>query len=214
MERAFPESSDFDKNRWFHAYHATEELMDVYGFDKTEPWQRNVPALLFQLGVSQSYMRLDDAIDKKKFGDGTFKFDLGRENNPSVQDLFQTRLDRPDQPIAPSLLIDPNRLDGTSAPSYDAAEKPLSIRGAGNIRDLDHVKRMQMRFKSPKNQPRFGEADNGKASMFATFDPKIKTSSKAVIIVASEARGTVGQTRNKLHEGTRFDQRHDSGNIF
>ena len=214
LERAFPESSDFDKNRWFHAYHATEELIDVYGFDKDEPWQRNVPALLYQLGVAQAYMDVDEAIDKKLFTNGSFKFDLGRENSPAVQDIFKISASRKEKPIAPALLIDPNRLDGTSAPSYEASEKSMSLRGAGNIRDAEHAKRMQMRFKSPRTQPRFGEANNGKSSLFATFDPRVNSRSEAIIIVASEARGTMGQTRNRLHEHTRFDQRHDSGKFY
>ena len=189
--------------------------MEVYGFDKEEPWQRNVPALLYQLGAGQHFIPQDVAIDKKLFSNGIFKFDSGRENNPAVQDLYDQPERRPNQEtIAPALLINPKRLDGTSAPSYDAAEKPLSIHGAGNIRDADHAERMRNRFKSPHNQPRMGEANNGKASLFATFDPRVNNKSEAMIIVASEARANTGQTRNKLHERTRFDSRHDSALHF
>ena len=208
MERQFPEASDFDKSRWFHAYQATKEMIQNYDFDLEQPWQRNVPTILYQFGAMQHYIRPDEAIDSEKFSAGGFIFNIGQQINPSVKDIFVKHGN--ELPIAPALLITPDTVDGTSAPSYEAAEKPTNIKAAHNIADEDHANKMRIRFKSPRNQPRMGEFNNAKAPLYVNVDPRIRNTSKAVIFIATEVRGRSGQLRDRHHINTRFDPRHDT----
>ena len=137
LERQFPETSDFTKNRWFHGYQATKELMVNYGFELEQPWKRNVPSLLFQFGALQHFIPQEQAIDSKLFSNGEFDFKLGQQINPAVQDLFTTTGNS--LPIAPSMVIDPKKLDGTTAPSYEAAEKPAGKMNPDNVLNDDEI---------------------------------------------------------------------------
>ena len=210
MERQFPEFK-LDRNNVFLGFHSTIEMMENYDFDLSEPWSRNAPSILFQLGALQSFMPQDESIDGKLFSNGQFEYKLGQQCNPAVKDIFKRHEDSEvtSKPVAPALLMRPENLDGTSAPSYEAAEKSTSIRNVNNITDNEHAERMQYRFKSPRNQPRVGELNNGTAPLYVNVDPRVKTKKKAIIWMFTEPRDDVGQIRNVKHKNTRFDPRHD-----
>ena len=183
-------------------------MIQNYGFDIEQPWQRNVPDILFQFGALQQHIRQDVTIDNTMFSTGEFQFELGQQINPAVKDIFVKNGN--ELPIAPSLLITPATVDGTSAPSYEAAERPTDVKAANNIVDDAHANKMRIRFKSPRNQPRMGEINNAKAPLFVNVDPRIKGGSSALIFIGSEVRGRAGQLRDKHHPQTRFDPRHDT----
>ena len=216
LERQFPEVSDFDKNKWWHSYHATEEMMRNFELDLDEPWNKNLPTLVYQLGIAQSYIPQSVAVDEKLFSNGTFDFLTGIQNNPVVQDLFIRPHNIPGgaPPICPALLMQPDALDGTAAPSYEGTERPTQGRTSNNIRDQAHAARMRQSFKSTRNQPNVGEFNNGMATMIVEPNPRVKTRYQAVIYVMSEARTRAGCTRNPMHEGTRFDVRNDPASHF
>ena len=50
LQNAFPEIADIDRNRYFHAFWSTYDSIRAYGFDRSQPWERNVPDILNQLG--------------------------------------------------------------------------------------------------------------------------------------------------------------------
>ena len=205
-----------DKNRWYHTFQAMWEMMQVYDMPLDQPWDKQTPTWLYQCGPQQSYMPLEKAIDAKRFNNNDFDFQIGRQNNPAVRDIFRRMDDdsHKEPPVAPALLMKPDTLDGTSAPSYEAAERATSIRYSNNIMDENHAARMRYRFKSPLNQPRVGEINNGKAPMFINVDPRVKTNSEAVIYIQTEARMRSGLYRHPWHEDTRYDPRNDTASHF
>ena len=50
LQNAFPEIVDIDKSTYFHAFWAMYDTIRAYGFDRSLPWERNIPDLLHQAG--------------------------------------------------------------------------------------------------------------------------------------------------------------------
>ena len=119
---AFPEIVDISNDTYYHAYWATYESMKSYGFDIRKSWERNVPALLHQLGAMQQFIPYHQAVNAQDYQEGEkFVWRTGIENNSYAKDLFLPREDGT-IPKAPALTVKPD-LDGTSSPSYDGMEE-------------------------------------------------------------------------------------------
>ena len=117
----FPEIVDIDNDTYFHAYWATYESIKAYGFDKHQPWERNLPTLLHQLGAMQQFIPYHQAVNSQKYQAGNqYEWNTGRENNSYAKDLFDLSSSEP-IPKAPALRLRKD-LDGTCSPSYDGME--------------------------------------------------------------------------------------------
>ena len=118
LRNAFPEIVDIDDETYFHAFWATYDSMNAYGFDRRKSWERNVPALLHQLGAMQGFIPYHSAVDPTKFQQGEkYRWRTGIEEHTYVKDIFNLNKDDP-IPISPALRLKTD-LDGTSTPSYE-----------------------------------------------------------------------------------------------
>ena len=118
---AFPEMVDITNDIYYHAYWATYESVKAYGFDIRKSWERNVPALLHQLGAMQQFVPYHQAVNAQEFQEGErFVWRTGIEHNSYAKDLFVAK----EEGIvakSPALTVK-NDLNGTSSPSYDGME--------------------------------------------------------------------------------------------
>ena len=114
----FPNAKFISNDRWKHAFLALKETMTVYAFDLKANWTRNLPFLLGKLGAYQGWMNTEEIIDQKKFVSSRYEYkSLG-----TVADIMKDTSDRA-KPLAPALLFDPRKMDGTSTPSTQSTDK-------------------------------------------------------------------------------------------
>lgn len=114
----FPNAKTISNERWRHSFLAIHEVMITYTFDVKTNWTRYVPFLLGKLGVYQGWINADDIIDQKKYVSSRYEYKaLG-----TVADLLKTIPNRA-KPIAPALVFDPEKMDGTSTPSTQSSDR-------------------------------------------------------------------------------------------
>ena len=113
----FPNAKFISNDRWKHAYLALKETMKAYAFDLKANWTRNLPFLLGKLGAYQGWINAEEVIDQNKFVSSQYEYkSLG-----TVADIMRDTSDRA-KPIAPALLFDPRKMDGTSTPSTQSTD--------------------------------------------------------------------------------------------
>ena len=129
FHRAFPEIVDIDNHVYYHAYWSTYDMVKAYGFNIHRSWERNVPALLHQLGCMQQFIPYHQAVDAQVYQEGErFVFRTGIEDNTYAKDLFdfgQSGM----VPKSPALKLKWH-INGTSSPSWDGME---DIKPAGEV---------------------------------------------------------------------------------
>lgn len=114
----FPNAKSISVIRWKHAFLAIHELMKTYVFDMEANWTRNLPFLLGKLGVYQGWLNADEIMDQKKLVSSRYNYEpLG-----TVADLLKDTITRA-KPIAPALLYDPKKMDGTATPSNQSSDE-------------------------------------------------------------------------------------------
>ena len=92
--------------------------MKSYAFDLASNWTRYIPFLLGKLGVYQGWINADTVMDQKKFVTSRYDYKpLG-----TVADILK-KLPKWATPVAPALLVDHKKLDGTSTPSTQSTDK-------------------------------------------------------------------------------------------
>ena len=113
----FPNAKFISNDRWKHAYLALKETMQAYAFDLKANWTRNVPFLLGKLGAYQGWINSEEIVDQKKFVSASYEYkSLG-----TVADIMKDTSNRA-KPVAPALLFDPAKMDGTSTPSTQSTD--------------------------------------------------------------------------------------------
>ena len=113
----FPNEKFISTERWKHAYLALKENMKAYAFDLTTNWTRHLPFLLGKMGAYQGWINAEDVIDQKKFVSSRYDYKpLG-----TVADIMRDTSNRA-KPVAPALLFDPRKMDGTSTPSTQSTD--------------------------------------------------------------------------------------------
>ena len=118
FRKRFPNAKFISTDRWRHAYRAMKETMMAYAFDLKTNWTRNIPFLLGKLGAYQGWVNADDIIDQKKFVSSMYDYKpIG-----TVADIMKDISNRA-KPIAPALLYDPQKMDGTSTPSTQSTDE-------------------------------------------------------------------------------------------
>ena len=91
--------------------------MKSYVFDLEVSWTRHLPFLLGKLGAYQGWVNADKVIDQSKFATSRYDYKpLG-----TVTDILKDLSRRP-FPVAPALIVDRSRLDGTSTPSTQSTD--------------------------------------------------------------------------------------------
>ena len=120
LRNAFPEFVDIDNSTYFHAFWATYDSIRAYGFEKSLPWERNVPDLLHQLGAMQQFMPYHKMVNPTTFQPGErFEWNSGAQSHTYAKDLFDFDPDNnADIPICPALRLK-ETLDGTCTPSFE-----------------------------------------------------------------------------------------------
>ena len=117
FRKHFPNAKFISTDRWRHAYLALKETMKAYAFDLDANWTRNIPFLLGKLGAYQGWINAEDVIDQKKFVSSRYDYKaIG-----TVADIMKDISNRA-KPVAPALLFDPRKMDGTSAPSTQSTD--------------------------------------------------------------------------------------------
>ena len=117
FRQKFPNAKFISSDRWRHAFLAMTETMKAYAFDLEANWTRNVPYLLGKLGAYQGWINPEEIMDQKKFVSSRYDYKpLG-----SVADIMKDISDRA-KPIAPALLYDSSKMDGTSTPSTQSTD--------------------------------------------------------------------------------------------
>ena len=118
FKNRFPNEKFISTERWKHAYLALKETMKAYAFDLKANWTRNLPFLLGKMGAYQGWLNSEEVIDQKKFVSSRFEYKpLG-----TVADILKDTSDRA-KPVAPALLVNPKKMDGTSTPSMQSTDK-------------------------------------------------------------------------------------------
>ena len=114
----FPNAKTISNNRWKHSFLAIYEIMKTYVFDLKANWTKNVPFLLGKLGVYQGWIDAEEIMDHNKYVSARYEYKpLG-----TVADLLKDTLSRA-KPIAPALVFDSDKMDGTSTPSTQSSDK-------------------------------------------------------------------------------------------
>ena len=114
----FPNAKSISTERWKHGFLAFYEIMITYTFDVKTNWTRYVPFLLGKLGVYQGWLNADEIIDQRKFVSSRYEYKpLG-----TVADLLKNTSNRA-KPIAPALVYDPKKMDGTATPSTQSSDR-------------------------------------------------------------------------------------------
>ena len=122
VHEAFPEIVDISNDNYYHAFWATYESIKAFGFDKSKPWERNVPTLLHFGGAMQAHIPYHAAVNEQTFQYGDeFIWEAGKQNHTYTKDLFDIDSKEP-MPKSPALRMKTN-LDGTSSPSYEGIEE-------------------------------------------------------------------------------------------
>ena len=117
FRQRFPNAKFISNDRWRHAFLAMKETMMAYAFDLKANWTRNIPFLLGKLGAYQGWINSEEIIDQKKFVSSRYEYKpLG-----SVADIMKDISNRA-KPIAPALLYDSRKMDGTSTPSTQSTD--------------------------------------------------------------------------------------------
>ena len=117
FRQRFPNEKFISTDRWKHAYLAMKETMKAYAFDLKTNWTRNVPFLLGKMGAYQGWIDAEAIIDQKKFVSSRYDYKpLG-----TVADILKDTSNRA-KPIAPALLLDSKKMDGTSTPSTQTTD--------------------------------------------------------------------------------------------
>lgn len=118
FKQRFPNEKFISTERWKHAYLALTETMKAYAFDLEVNWTRNLPFLLGKMGAYQGWINADDVIDQTKFVSSRYDYTpLG-----TVADILKDTSNRA-KPIAPALLCDSAKMDGTCTPSTQSTDK-------------------------------------------------------------------------------------------
>ena len=118
FKQRFPNSKSITSDTWKHAYLAMLERMKSFAFDLKANWIRNIPFMLTKVGVYQGWLNAEDIMDQKKFVSSRYNYrPLG-----TVADLLPDMSNRA-KPIAPALLFDPKRMDGTCTPSTQSTDR-------------------------------------------------------------------------------------------
>ena len=134
FKKQFPNAKFISNDRWKHSYLAMKETMQAYAFDLDANWTRNVPFLLGKLGAYQGWVNSEDVIDQKKYVSSRYEYKpLG-----SVADIMKDISDRA-KPVAPALLFDASKMDGTCTPSTHSTDNDGKCWRMGN-RNLPFVK--------------------------------------------------------------------------
>ena len=124
IQNEFPEIVDIDTELYYHGYCATYESIKAYGFDKTKPWERNVPDLLHQFGAMQLHIPYHDAVDCDKYQTGEkFIWNTGKQQHTYAKDLFEIDSTE-NMPKCPALRFR-SSVDGTNSPSYEQIEDQI-----------------------------------------------------------------------------------------
>ena len=129
FKQRFPNEKFISTERWKHAYLALKENMLAYAFDLKANWTRNLPFLLGKMGAYQGWINSEDVIDQKKFVSSRYEYKpLG-----TVADIMKDLSNRA-KPVAPALLLDPKKMDGTATPSTQSTDNdgkcwPFSQKG-------------------------------------------------------------------------------------
>ena len=121
VHEAFPEIVDIPNDAIYHGYWATYDSVKAYGFNIKLAWERNVPAILNQIGAMQQFIPYPQAINAETFQEGErYVWRTGIESNSYAKDLFNLssngRL-----PVSPALMLR-HDVDGTSSPSFEGME--------------------------------------------------------------------------------------------
>ena len=184
--------------------------MRSYAFDLEANWTSYTPFLLSKLGVYQGWVNADVILDQNKFVTSRYDYKpLG-----TVADVLKDLTTRA-IPVAPALIFDKNKLDGTCTPSAHSTEegKAWKIRQLGNNfaqnfqnENVENLKNFPF---SPLNAPNMGEANNLTPTMYMEPDPQHISEYAAVVYVCQESfhNNCVQRAQNTRH--TRFETKND-----
>ena len=117
FKRRFPNAKFISTDRWKHAYLALKETMQAYAFDLKANWTRYVPFLVGKLGVYQGWINADDILDQKKWVSSRYEY----EPRGTIGDLLKD-MSRRAKPVAPALVFDVSKMDGTCTPSTQSTD--------------------------------------------------------------------------------------------
>ena len=118
FKQRFPNAKSISIERWKHAFLAMHEIMKTYALDLESNWTRNIPFLMAKLGIYQGWLNADDIIDQKKLVSSRYDYKpIG-----TIADLLKDTSKRA-KPIAPALIYDAKRMDGTATPSTQSSDK-------------------------------------------------------------------------------------------
>lgn len=118
FKQRFPNAKAISDSKWKHTYLAMLETMKSFAFNLETNWTRYIPFLLGKLGIYQGWINSEEIMDQKKFISSKYEYKpLG-----VVADILKDITKRA-KPIAPALLYDPKRMDGTCTPSTQSTDK-------------------------------------------------------------------------------------------
>ena len=163
------------------------------------------------MGGYQSHLNPEKALSDK-FKDKNYSV----QPSEYVKDIFS--LVNSQWPIAPSLVLDKYKMDGTKSPSMDGLTPP------GRPEDLEKINEycknsknpkdpllafLRYNVASPKAAPTMGEFNNLSAPLFMDVDPKIINKFKGVVFIAMATFHNTGALRNEKLRNTKFAPEND-----
>ena len=174
-------------------------------------WKAYLPEILIHLGAYQSH------LDPKKTITDRFK-DKNYSVQPAeyVKDIFN--LANRSQPIAPSLVLNKYKMDGTKSPSMDGLSPPGRPKDLENIGEYCKASKnpkdpllnfLKFNVASPKAAPTMGEFNNLSAPMFMDVDPKIVNKFKGIIFISMATFHNTGALRHEKLRNTKFTGEND-----
>ena len=185
--------------------------MRAFTFNLDGNWTRYLPFLLAKLGVYQGWVNADAIMDQDKFVSSQYDYKpLG-----CVTDILQD-LSKRSAPVAPALVVDRTKLDGTSTPSTQSTDKDgmvWKIPDLGNkfaqLFKQESFQKLRDYPFSPLNAPNMGEANNLTPLMYMEPDPNHQTEYVAAVYILEECFHNNCVQRAEKVRNTRFESKND-----
>ena len=184
--------------------------MRSFTFNLESNWTKYLPFMLAKLGVYQGWLNSDAIMDKNKFMSSRYEY----EHIRCVDDILKSLDDR-SPPVAPALIVDKTKLDGTSTPSTQSSEfgKCWKVKDLGKefgqLLKNENVENMRSFPFSSLNAPNMGEVNNLTPSLYLEPDPNHVNEFVAAVYIIDEVFHNGCIQRSSVSRNTRFESKND-----